>query len=212
MIAWHYIIACIHSHRLLSMKRVILFIALCLLWSYTTAAAPIKVRFETNMGTFVVALYPDKAPKTVDNFMKYVQGGFYDGTIIHRVVRGFVIQGGGYTPDGTPKQTLPPIPNESDNGLSNLRGTIAMARTQDPDSATSQFYINTADNTRLDYQNGKPGYTVFGKVIEGMDVIDKIEQQPVAPDPNLGPHRPLEDIIIKRARRVLTPLNTWLNQ
>lgn len=173
-------------------------------------AKPIKVRFETNMGTFVVALYPDKAPKTVDNFMTYVHAGFYDGTIFHRVVKGFVIQGGGYTADGEAKKTLAPIPNESNNGLSNLRGTIAMARTQDPNSATSQFYINTKDNTRLDYRDGKPGYTVFGKVVEGMEVIDKIEQVAVGPDPLMGPHRPLEDVVIKKVRRVLPPLKELL--
>ena len=135
------------------------------------------VLIKTNMGDIYVELYPEKAPVTVENFLKYVKAKFYDGLIFHRVIPNFVIQGGGFYPDMTPKKPLyPPIKNESNNGLSNLRGTIAMARTMDPDSATSQFYINVKDNTFLDY--GKTpqiwGYTVFGKVIKGMDVVDKI--------------------------------------
>jgi len=137
------------------------------------------VLIKTNMGDIYVELYPNKAPITVENFLKYVKDGFYNGLIFHRIVPNFVIQGGGFYPDMTPKKpTYPPIKNESDNGLSNLRGTIAMARTMDPHSATSQFYINLKDNTFLDY--GKTpqgwGYTVFGKVIKGMDVVDKISQ------------------------------------
>jgi cyclophilin family peptidyl-prolyl cis-trans isomerase len=170
--------------------------------SWATAADNPRVRFVTSMGDFVVELYPDKAPRTVANFMQYVRGAFYDDTIFHRVVRGFVIQGGGYTADGQAKPTGEPVINESDNGLSNLAGTIAMARAEDPDSATSQFFINTADNVRLDAHDGQPGYTVFGKVVEGMDVIQKIDAVEVGPDMYLGPHRPLEDIVILRARPV----------
>ncbi len=137
------------------------------------------VKLETSMGDIYIELYPEKAPKTVENFLKYVKDGFYDGLIFHRVIPGFVIQGGGFYPDmKNKKPTYPPVENESDNGLSNLRGTIAMARTQDPHSASSQFYINLKDNTFLDYGNTpqKWGYTVFGKVIKGMDVVDKISK------------------------------------
>ncbi|NPA53399.1 MAG: peptidyl-prolyl cis-trans isomerase [Aquificae bacterium] len=137
------------------------------------------VLIKTNMGDIYVELYPDKAPKTVENFLKYVKDGFYNGLIFHRVIPNFVIQGGGFYPDMKPKKpTYPPVENESNNGLSNLRGTIAMARTMNPHSATSQFYINLRDNTFLDYGKTpqKWGYTVFGKVIKGMDVVDKISQ------------------------------------
>lgn len=136
------------------------------------------VEMRTNLGTITLELYPDKAPKTVDNFLSYVRRGFYDGTIFHRVVPGFVIQGGGFTPDMTKKETEPPIENEADNGLRNLRGTICMARTNDPHSATSQFFINTRDNAPLDFRERSLrgwGYAVFGKVIEGMEVVDEIE-------------------------------------
>ncbi len=138
-----------------------------------------EVVIKTNMGDIYVELYPDKAPKTVENFLKYVKDGFYNGLIFHRVIPGFVIQGGGYYPDmKLKKPTYPPVENESNNGLSNLRGTIAMARTMNPHSAKSQFYINLKDNTFLDYGKTpqKWGYTVFGKVVKGMDVVDKIAQ------------------------------------
>ena len=134
-----------------------------------------QVVLETSKGQIVLELYPDKAPKTVENFLAYVESGFFDGTIFHRVVRDFVIQGGGYTSDFTKKETRPPIVNEAKNGLSNDRGTISMARTNDPDSATSQFFISTKDNPSLDPSAASPhGYAVFGKVIEGMEVVDAI--------------------------------------
>lgn len=134
------------------------------------------VTIETNVGNIVLELDPAGSPKTVKNFLVYVEENTYANTIFHRVIKGFMIQGGGYTKDYREKSTHAPVKNESDNGLKNLRGTIAMARTNDPHSATSQFFINVADNTFLDYR--KPanwGYTVFGKVTEGMDVVDKIE-------------------------------------
>jgi cyclophilin family peptidyl-prolyl cis-trans isomerase len=130
------------------------------------------VVIETSLGDFEVKLDAEKAPVTVENFLTYVNAGWYDGLCFHRVMYGFVIQGGGFEPDGTFKNTMEPIVSESDNGLSNLNDTIAMARSTDPDSATSQFYINIADNTALDYiDEENPGYTVFGEVISGMDVV-----------------------------------------
>ena len=134
-----------------------------------------QVRLTTNYGDIVIELDADKAPITTANFLNYVEQGFYDGTIFHRVITGFMIQGGGFTPDMKQKKTNPPIKNEASNGLKNKRGTIAMARTSNPDSATAQFFINLVDNGFLDYVAGKnPGYAVFGKVIEGMDTVDKI--------------------------------------
>ncbi|HKJ09626.1 MAG TPA: peptidylprolyl isomerase [Gammaproteobacteria bacterium] len=136
---------------------------------------------KTSKGTIVLELYPDKAPETVANFVEYARSGFYDGTIFHRVIPGFMIQGGGFEPDMKQKKTRAPIKNEADNGLSNLTGTIAMARTPDPNSATSQFFINVKDNKFLDYTAPTPqgwGYCVFGKVTEGMDVVHAIEQVP----------------------------------
>jgi len=140
-----------------------------------TPATPPHVTLDTSMGKIVLELYPDKAPKTVANFLGYVKSHQYDGEIFHRVIPGFMAQAGGFTPDMQEKATKPPIQNESSNGLSNERGTIAMARTSDPDSASAQFFINVADNARsLDNKGPGTGYAVFGKVIEGMDVVDKI--------------------------------------
>src|SRR3989338_6022881 len=136
------------------------------------------VAFETNMGNFEIELYPDKAPITVRNFIGYVNDGFYDGLIFHRVIDGFMVQGGGFTPDMEEREGNEPIKNEADNGLKNGKYTIAMARTNVVDSATSQFFINTADNTFLDHGTGDFGYAVFGKVISGTDTIDKIEAVP----------------------------------
>lgn len=143
------------------------------------AAANPKVLLHTSMGDITLELYPDKAPKSVENFLQYVKDGFYDGTVFHRVINNFMIQGGGWTKDLQRKRTHAPIRNEANNGLSNLRGTVAMARTADPNSAAAEFFINVVDNKRLDYiadANGTVswGYAVFGKVIDGMDVVDKI--------------------------------------
>lgn len=142
-------------------------------------AANPQVVLHTSMGDITIELYPDKAPKSVENFQQYVKDGFYNGTVFHRVINGFMIQGGGFTKDLTQKRTRPAIQNEANNGLSNLKGTVAMARTNDPHSATAQFFINVVDNKRLDYvsdQSGMTyGYAVFGKVVTGMDVVDKIK-------------------------------------
>ncbi len=163
-----------------------------------------RVRFTTNLGTFVVELEPEKAPKTVENFLRYVRDGFYDGTVFHRVIPGFVVQGGGFTADLVQKPTRAPIPNEAANGLSNVRGTIAMARTSDPDSATAQFYINLRDNTALNRRDGTPagaGYCVFGRVVEGMDVVDAIGRVPThtaaAKDPRSGRRYGMRDVPVK---------------
>ena len=159
-------------------------LAIVLAVGLVTAAAAAdnpRVALKTTKGTIVVELYPDKAPRTVENFLRYVREGFYAGTVFHRVIPGFVIQGGGLTPDLRPKPTRAPIPNEAKNGLSNRRGTVAMARTMVVDSATSQFFVNLADNTFLDHRNETPqgyGYAVFGRVVEGMDVVDAIAAVP----------------------------------
>lgn len=154
-----------------------LLLSILLMFSLTTIAKNPQVVFETNKGSFTVELYPDKAPKTVNNFLKYVDSGFYDNTIFHRVIKSFMIQGGGFTPDMDQKETQAPVLNEASNGLKNETGTIAMARTSDPDSATSQFFINTNDNQFLNYRGPDAqgiGYCVFGRVIEGMDTVFSI--------------------------------------
>jgi len=159
-----------------------------------------KVKLATSAGDIVIELDAAKAPKSVDNFLKYVKAGHYNGTIFHRVIPTFMIQGGGMTADMKEKTTRAPIPLESRNGLSNVRGSVAMARTGDPDSATSQFFINVQDNARLDAANARDGngYAVFGKVIEGMDVVDKIRAVPTG---NSGPHNdvPTMPITINKA-------------
>jgi peptidyl-prolyl cis-trans isomerase A (cyclophilin A) len=134
----------------------------------------VPATIETDRGSIRIALDREEAPATVANFLTYARDGFYADTIFHRVIPGFMIQGGGMTEGMERKPTRAPITNESDNGLSNVRGTLAMARTSDPDSATSQFFINLTDNARLDGQKGQPGYTVFGRVTDGMDVVDDI--------------------------------------
>jgi peptidyl-prolyl cis-trans isomerase A (cyclophilin A) len=159
-----------------------------------------KVKLATSIGDIVIALDAAKAPKTVDNFIRYVKAGHYNGTIFHRVIPGFMIQGGGMTSDMKEKLTRPPIPLEARNGLTNQRGTVAMARTPDPNSATSQFFINVKDNDSLnaDRSSDGNGYAVFGKVVSGMDVVDKIREVPTAPR---GPHDdvPVTPVIIKQA-------------
>ena len=156
--------------------------------SQAVIAGP-KVEFKTNMGSFVVELDDVKAPKTTANFLNYVKSGFYNGTIFHRVIDGFMIQGGGFTPDLVQKPTDAPVASEANNGLKNNTYTIAMARTSDPDSATAQFFINVKDNEGLNYPNAMGnGYTVFGKVISGTQTIDAIRKVPtmVAPAPRMG--------------------------
>lgn len=148
--------------------------------SQQSALAPAtkpQIRLDTNYGTILLELEPERAPRTVANFLAYVKAGHFKGTIFHRVIPGFMIQGGGHTEDLTEKPTLPPVMNEAKaSGLKNLLGTVAMARTEDPDSASAQFFINTADNASLDPSATSPGYTVFGRVVGGMDVVQKIEQ------------------------------------
>jgi peptidyl-prolyl cis-trans isomerase A (cyclophilin A) len=152
--------------------------------SLTLLAAPAalaqKVKLATSMGDIVIELDAAKAPKTVDNFLKYVKAGHYNGTVFHRVIPNFMIQGGGMTPDMKEKPTRPPIPLEARNGLVNTRGTVAMARTMDPNSATAQFFINVGDNAFLNAEQARDGngYAVFGKVVAGMDVVDKIRNVP----------------------------------
>jgi len=160
------------------------FLAAVLLCAGLTPSLPIHaqqestkpmVKMSTSIGDMTIELYAEQAPETVDNFLQYAADGFYRGTIFHRVIPGFVLQGGGLTPDMERKPTREPIANESDNGLRNLRGTLSMARLPDPHSATSQFFINLADNAHLDHGGGGEwGYAVFGKVVEGMDVVDEI--------------------------------------
>ena len=158
-----------------------------------------EVKFVTTEGDFIVQLDPRRAPLTVKNFLQYVRSGFYNGTIFHRVVPGFVVQGGGFTDTYKEKKTRKPIPNESGNGLSNVRGTIAMARETAPHSATSQFYINLADNTKLDPQPNRWGYAVFGKVISGMKTIDKIASVPTGPAGPFKHEAPQIPVVIQKA-------------
>lgn len=164
-----------------------------------------KVSLQTTKGVIVVELYPDKAPQSVANFLAYVDGGFYDGTIFHRVIKDFMIQSGGFTADLTQKKTRSPIPNEADNGLKNQRGTLAMARTSDPDSATAQFFINHKDNAFLDH-SGKTrsgwGYAVFGQVTEGMEVVDAIANSPTGAKGMFPKDVPQETILIEKASRI----------
>jgi peptidyl-prolyl cis-trans isomerase A (cyclophilin A) len=162
-----------------------------------------QVVLDTSMGQITVELDRAKAPISVDNFLKYVDSGFYNGLIFHRVIDGFMIQGGGFTDNMREKREgqVAPIQNEGGNGLSNQRGTIAMARTGDPNSATSQFYINLVDNSRgLDRNAGSAGYAVFGKVVEGMDVVDKIAKVRTT---TVGPHAdvPEKPVVIRSAKR-----------
>lgn len=158
------------------------------------------VRFETTHGTFTIELFEKEAPETAANFLQYVDDGHFDGTVFHRVIPGFVIQGGGLTADMRQKQTRAPVRNEAANGLKNERGTLSMARTNEIHSATSQFFVNLADNAFLDHQPGSYGYAVFGRVTAGMDVVDAIA---AAPTGSRRGHSdvPLEPIVIHSARR-----------
>ena len=184
----------------------ICFLLLGLLLQAPAPAAPVQpapgnpvVQIETSMGTITIELFKDRAPVSVANFLEYVRDGFYPGTIWHRVVPGYVIQGGGFTADLTEKPTRPPIQNEATNGLSNARGTVAMARTRALRSATSQFYINLANNPSLDHQGFSPdvfGYAVFGRVIAGMEVVDRIGQVKTGTRDGMD-DVPLEPVIIR---------------
>ena len=157
-----------------------------------------KVRLATSVGDIVFDLDAAKAPATAANFLQYVRDGHYDGLIFHRVINGFMVQSGGYKPDMSEKPTRKAIALESGNGLSNLRGSVAMARTNDPNSATAQFFINVADNLRLDKSEGRDGYAVFGRVIEGMDVVDKIKEQPTRVE-GMQQNLPVTTVTIRKA-------------
>jgi len=179
-----------------------LVLALFSITAFAEGDSPLpQVKLQTNHGDIIIELNSDKAPNTVENFLSYVNDGFYEGTIFHRVIENFMIQGGGFTEDFEQKQTKAPIKNEANNGLSNIIGTVAMARTGDPHSATAQFFINTVNNDYLDFrgENGPAwGYAVFGHVIEGMDVVNEIRAVKTA---NKGPHQnvPVEAVIIEKA-------------
>ena len=165
-------------------------------------AAEERVLIKTSLGEIELSLDGDKAPESVQNFMLYVDEGFYDGTIFHRVINGFMIQGGGFTPDLARKPTHSPIRNEAKNGLKNLRGTIAMARTSDPHSATSQFFINHVDNDGLDYPSRDGwGYAVFGKVVKGMDTVDRIADVYTATRLGMG-NVPEQTVLIESVTRI----------
>ena len=179
-----------------------LVLACILIFSVTSfgQSNPVVI-METSMGTIKIELRPDLTPVTVENFLRYVDNGYYDGLIFHRVISGFMIQGGGFDSDMVQKSTYDPIKNEADTGVSNARGTIAMARTGVVDSATSQFFINLVNNERLDFQNSSPsgyGYTAFGRVTEGMDVVDKIARA-VTGSQRGYQNVPLEPILINSA-------------
>ncbi|MGQ3686181.1 MAG: peptidylprolyl isomerase [Candidatus Loosdrechtia sp.] len=189
-----------YQEKHLKNLAILLIAVLTVCLAYPAFANP-RVRLETRHGIIVLELDPQSAPETVKNFLRYVDSGFYNDTTFHRVIKGFMIQGGGLTADMHQKLTQAPIMNEADNGLKNHRGTIAMARTSAPHSATSQFFINTVDNTFLDHRDKTSsgwGYCVFGKVIEGMHVVDTIENSPTTVK---NGHRdvPAQPIIIERA-------------
>ncbi len=168
------------------------------------AANDPQVVIRTSEGDITLRLFPDKAPATVANFLAYVDAGFYNGTIFHRVIPNFMIQGGGFLPDMSQKATGDPVVNEAKNRVHNVRGTIAMARTNDPDSATSQFFINQRNNLSLDWAPGNPGYTVFGEVVSGMETVDYIATTPTG---RVGAFSdvPLEPVVIKEVARVAAP-------
>ena len=174
-------------------------------WSYQAKAKALKnpeVIIATNMGDIKLKLNSEKAPTTVENFVKYINKKHYDGTTFHRVIKSFMIQGGGHLPDMSEKSTEAPIKNEAKNGLSNVRGTIAMARTNEVNSATAQFFINVVDNQRLDYSDDEHyGYAVFGEVVEGMDVVDRIKESKVG---SKGEYEnvPLEPVMIHSIKLV----------
>jgi len=191
------------------LHRFFALLVLSLGFAGAAAAANPQVDLETTKGRIRIELYPEAAPRTVENFLQYVKAGHFDGTQFHRVIAGFMIQGGGFTEDFRQKPTRPPIAIESEHsvkaGLSNVPGTVAMARTGDPNSATSQFFINVADNQRLNFRSADAagyGYTVFGKVVDGMDVVNAIAQSATGPGGPFPTDVPKERVIIKSAKVV----------
>jgi cyclophilin family peptidyl-prolyl cis-trans isomerase len=167
--------------------------------------APVQVRISTTLGAFTVEVDPVRAPLTSANFLQYVRDGHYDGTIFHRVIGSFVVQGGGHLPDGSEKPTRPGVPNESGNGLSNRRGTIALARVEAPHSGTAQFYINVTDNIALDPSPSRWGYAVFGRVVAGMDVVDRIASTATGARGPFPEDTPLEPVLIESATVIGEP-------
>ncbi len=192
------------------MKKTLISLVLALAAASALAADKVPshayIAMETSLGTIKIELNGRQAPITVGHFLKLVDSGFYDGTVFHRVIPGFMAQGGGYTPGLDLKETEETIPNEAGNGMTNARGTIAMARTGDPHSANSQFFINVADNSRLDPTkapyNGRWGYAVFGQVIEGMDVVDEIVNSRTGPGGEFSKDVPVVPVIIKKVARI----------
>ena len=187
------------------MHRLFLFV-FALLFGIAAHAANPMLEVKTSQGTLTIELYQDKAPKTVENFLQYAKDGFFNGTIFHRVIPGFMIQGGGFTPDMKQKETRANIQNEAKNGLKNETGTLAMARTMDPHSASAQFFINLKDNNFLDYPGRDGwGYAVFGKVVQGFDVVQKIATVQTT---NAGPHQnvPATPILIESVKLLPAPV------
>ncbi len=187
------------------MRKLLSAICALLLSSTVAVAGNPQVELRTNLGAITVELYPDKAPQTVKNFLEYVQSGFYTGAIFHRVIPGFMIQGGGFSQDFTQKPTRDPVQNEAANGLKNDIGTIAMARTPNPHSATAQFFINVADNAFLNHTAPTArgyGYTVFGKVVKGMDVVNTIARLPTGPGGQFAQDVPRQEVLIQSASLV----------
>src|SRR5687768_5639743 len=183
------------------MLKTVTFLCALLVSFAATAAGP-QVELNTSAGTIVIELDRDKAPQTVDNFLQYVKDGHYNGTIFHRVIPGFMVQGGGFTPDMREKPTRGQIKNEAGNGLRNVTGTVAMARTPNPHSASAQFFINVSDNAFLDFRAPTAdgyGYAVFGKVVKGMDVVNRIVQVPTATRPPYA-DVPQKPVVIERAQ------------
>jgi len=184
---------------------IVVTLLLCTLAGFAPVLAAETVVMETSLGSITLELDNAKAPVSVANFLAYADAGFYDGTIFHRVIPNFMIQGGGYTADLKQKPTQPPVKNEAANGLKNLRGTIAMARTRVVDSATSQFFINHKDNPALDHRAPTPdafGYAVFGKVVKGLEVVDRIAAVQTRAQNMLFENLPVETVVIKSVRRV----------
>jgi len=175
--------------------------------AYCNQESPM-VKMRTNQGTIIIQLDSERAPKTVANFLRYVKEGFYDGTIFHRVINNFMIQGGGFTPDYQQKPTHEPIANEAHNGLKNVAGSIAMARTSDPNSATAQFFINVKDNHFLDYTDSTIrgwGYAVFGKVLEGMEIVNKIKEVKTGGNGPFKKDVPLSAVVIEKVSLIEKP-------
>jgi cyclophilin family peptidyl-prolyl cis-trans isomerase len=183
------------------MNRLIGLLLLCTAFTTTLAAGSERVRLHTNVGDIVIEVLPEKAPKSVANFLAYARAGHYDGTIFHRVIPKFMIQGGGFTATYSQKPTRAPIANEANNNLKNTRGSVAMARTSDPHSATAQFFVNVADNAFLDHTAETPrgwGYAVFGQVVEGMETVEKIETGPTGAVGPFAQDAPVTPVVIEK--------------